>query len=104
MRRFRAEPGNVKLVLDTGLWRYTRHPNYFGEALVWWGFGLIGAATGGVVGLIIPALMTHFLMNISGTLLERSLLRNRRAYTNYVAETSAFSRRSGCRHASSRRF
>ena len=90
LRRFRNEPGNVKLVLETGLWRYTRHPNYFGEALVWWAFGLLGAATGGVVGLIIPALMTHFLSNISGTLLERSLLRNRRAYANYVATTSAF--------------
>ena len=90
LRRFRNEPRNVKLVLETGLWRYTRHPNYFGEALVWWGLGLIGAATGGVVGLIVPALMTHFLRNISGPLLERSLLRNRRAYANYVAETSAF--------------
>jgi steroid 5-alpha reductase family enzyme len=90
LRRFRNEPGNVKLVFETGLWRYTRHPNYFGEALVWWAFGLLGAATGGVVGLIIPALMTHFLWNISGKLLERSLLRNRRAYANYVAETSAF--------------
>ncbi len=79
LRRFRNEAGNVKLVLETGSWRYTRHPNYFGEALVWWAFGLLGAATGGVVGLIIPALMTHFLWNISGKLLERSLLRNRRA-------------------------
>ena len=90
LRRFRNEPGNVKLVLETGLWSYTRHPNYFGEAVLWWGLGLIGAATGGVVGLIVPALMTHFLMNISGPLLERSLLRNKRAYANYVATTPAF--------------
>jgi steroid 5-alpha reductase family enzyme len=90
LRRFRNEPRNVKLVLETGLWFYTRHPNYFGEALIWWGFGLIGAATGGVVGLIVPALMTHFLMNISGPLLERSLLRNKRAYANYVVTTPAF--------------
>ena len=90
LRRFRTKPGSVKLVLDAGLWQYTRHPNYFGEALVWWAFGLLGAATGGVVGLIIPVLMTHFLWNISGKLLERSLLRNRRAYANYVAETSPF--------------
>ena len=90
LRRFRAEARNVKLVLETGLWRYTRHPNYFGEALLWWGFGLLGAATGGVVGLLSPALLTYFLMNISGMLLERSLLRNRRAYENYVATTSPF--------------
>jgi steroid 5-alpha reductase family enzyme len=90
LRRFRAEPRNVKLVLESGLWRYSRHPNYFGEALVWWGFGLIGAATGGVVGLIVPALITYYLMNISGPLLERSLLRNRRAYASYVATIPAF--------------
>lgn len=90
LRRFRNEPRNVKLVLETGLWQYSRHPNYFGEALVWWGFGLIGAATGGVVGLIVPALLTYFLINISSMLLERSLLRNRRAYASYVASTPAF--------------
>jgi len=90
LRRFRAEPGNVKLVLETGFWQLSRHPNYFGESLVWWGFGLIGAATGGVVGLIIPALITYFLMYVSGPLLERSLLRNRRAYHSYAAAIPAF--------------
>jgi steroid 5-alpha reductase family enzyme len=90
LRQFRNQPRNVKLVLETGLWRYSRHPNYFGEALVWWGFGLIGAATGGVVGLIVPFLLTYFLMNISSMLLERSLLRNRRAYAGYAASTPAF--------------
>ena len=78
MRRFRDEPRQRRLVLDTGLWRYTRHPNYFGEALLWWGFGLIGAATGGVLGLIVPAIMTYLLIYVSGVaLLERSLLRRR---------------------------
>jgi steroid 5-alpha reductase family enzyme len=90
LRRFRNEPRNVKLVLETGLWRYSRHPNYFGEALLWWGFGLIGAATGGVVGLAVPALLTYFLMNVSSMLLERSLMRNRRAYAGYVATVPAF--------------
>ena len=90
LRRFREKPRNVKLVLETGLWRYSRHPNYFGEAMLWWGFGLLGAATGGVVGLFVPALLTYFLMNISSMLLERSLLRNRRAYASYVASTPAF--------------
>lgn len=90
LRRFRDEPRNVKLVLERGLWRYSRHPNYFGEALLWWGFGLIGAATGGVVGLFVPVLLTYFLMNVSSMLLERSLLRNRRAYAGYMATTPAF--------------
>ena len=44
LRRFKPNPANSGRVLDTGLWRYTRHPNYFGEALLWWGFGLIGVA------------------------------------------------------------
>ena len=90
LRRFRNQARNVKLVLETGLWRYSRHPNYFGEALVWWGFGLIGAATGGVIGLIVPMMLTYFLMNVSSLLLERSLLRNRRAYASYVATVPAF--------------
>jgi steroid 5-alpha reductase family enzyme len=51
LRRFRAGRGNKDKVLDTGLWRYSRHPNYFGEALLWWGFGVIGMATGGLPGL-----------------------------------------------------
>ena len=90
LRRFRDEPANVKLVLESGLWQYSRHPNYFGEALLWWGFGLLGAATGGVVGLIVPALLTYFLMHISSLLLERSLMRNRRAYAGYAESTSPF--------------
>lgn len=90
LRRFREQPRNVKLVLEDGLWGYCRHPNYFGEALVWWGFGFLGAATGGVVGLIVPVLVTYFLMNISSMLLERGLLRNRRAYASYVETTPAF--------------
>jgi steroid 5-alpha reductase family enzyme len=90
LRRFRDQPRNVKLVLEDGLWRYSRHPNYFGEALLWWGFGFLGAATGGVVGLIVPVLLTYFLVNVSSMLLERALMRNRRAYASYVASTPAF--------------
>ena len=90
LRRFRGEPRNVKLVLDSGLWHYSRHPNYFGEALLWWGLGLIAAATGGAVGLFAPALLTYYLMYASWVPLERALLRNRRAYAHYVEITSPF--------------
>ncbi len=66
-------------VLDTGLWRYTRHPNYFGEALLWWGFGLFGVATGGYAGLLGPAIMTYLLIHVSGVaLLESTLIEQAR--------------------------
>ena len=46
LARFRADPANKGRVLDTGLWRYTRHPNYFGDACVWWGLWLVALAAG----------------------------------------------------------
>jgi steroid 5-alpha reductase family enzyme len=88
---FKRDPANTGRVMDRGLWRYTRHPNYFGEAVLWWGLGLLGAATGGWVGLIGPALITFLLLRVSGvTLLERGLLASKPAYADYVARTSAF--------------
>ena len=90
LRRFRADRHNRGKVLDTGLWRYTRHPNYFGEALLWWGFGLIGLATGGVPGLLGPAIMTYLLIYVSGvSLLETSLI-EKPGYVQYVGRTPAF--------------
>jgi steroid 5-alpha reductase family enzyme len=92
LRRFKADPANQGTVLNTGLWRYTRHPNYFGEAVLWWGLGLIGAATpGGYVALVGPAIMTYLLIRISGVaLLEKTLIENKPGYADYVARTSAF--------------
>jgi steroid 5-alpha reductase family enzyme len=87
LRRFRAERVNRGKVLDTGLWRCTRHPNYFGEALVWWGFGLIGAATGGVPGLLGPAILTS--VTVSGVVLPNRR-RSRRPDTSAVGRTPAF--------------
>jgi len=79
-------------VLATGLWRYSRHPNYFGEAVVWWGFGLIGAAASGTwAALASPALMTWLLVRVSGvSLLEQGLLARKPEYALYVANTSSF--------------
>ena len=90
LRRFRAERVNRGKVLDTGLWRYTRHPNYFGEALLWWGFGLIGLATGGVPGLIGPAILTFLLIYVSGVALLESTLIEKTGYIQYVGRTPAF--------------
>jgi steroid 5-alpha reductase family enzyme len=78
--------------MDRGLWRYTRHPNYFGDACVWWGLYAIAAATpGGWLTLLSPALMTFLLLRVSGVaLLERGLSKRRPDYADYVRRTSAF--------------
>lgn len=91
LARFRADPANKGKVMDRGLWRYTRHPNYFGEATMWWGFGLIAlGAPGGVLALIGPAIMTFLLMRVSGvTLLEKSM-ESRPGYREYIQRTPAF--------------
>lgn len=92
LARFKADPANAGAVMDRGLWRYTRHPNYFGDACVWWGLGLIAAETGvGAWGLIGSAVMTILLVRVSGAaLLERSLRKRKPGYEEYVARTSSF--------------
>lgn len=91
LRRFRSNRVNRGRVLDTGLWRYTRHPNYFGEVLVWWGFGLIAVGTGGIVGLFGPAILTYLLLYVSGVpLLEATLIETKAGYARYVGRTPAF--------------
>jgi steroid 5-alpha reductase family enzyme len=91
LARFLADPANRGRVMRTGLWRYTRHPNYFGDALVWWGLGLLGAATGAWWTLAGPALMTFLLVRVSGvSLLEKDIAGRRPEYVDYVRRTSAF--------------
>lgn len=92
LARFRADPANAGRVLDRGLWRFTRHPNYFGDAAVWWGLGLLALATpGGGWALFGPALMTFLLLRVSGvTMLERGLRETRPGYRDYAGRTSAF--------------
>ncbi len=90
LRRFRAQRINRGKVLDAGLWRYTRHPNYFGEALMWWGFGVIGLATGGLPGLLGPAILTYLLIYVSGVALLESTLIEKAGYIQYVGRTPAF--------------
>lgn len=92
LARFKADPANAGTVMDSGLWRYTRHPNYFGDACVWWGLALIAAETGsGAWGVIGALVMTIFLRRVSGvTLLERSLKKRRAGYEEYMARTSPF--------------
>lgn len=92
LARFRADPANRGRVLDTGLWAYSRHPNYFGDAVVWWGLFLVALATPwGWLGVVGPALMSFLLMRVSGVaLLERTLVKTKPQYEDYVARTSAF--------------
>jgi steroid 5-alpha reductase family enzyme len=92
---FRVDPESRGTVLDQGLWRYSRHPNYFGEACFWWGLGLLALSGGGWAGLLSllsPLLMTFLLLKVSGVgLLEADLLQRKgEAYQEYVASTPAF--------------
>jgi len=91
LARFLRDPASRGRVMETGLWRYTRHPNYFGDALLWWGLGLIGAATGAWWCLAGPAFMTLLLVRVSGvSLLEKDIAGRRPEYVAYVRRTSAF--------------
>ncbi|WP_219894906.1 DUF1295 domain-containing protein [Aquisediminimonas profunda] len=92
LRRFRADPANKGKVLDTGLWRYTRHPNYFGDACVWWGLWLIAAETTiGLWSIAGPMLLTWLLTRLSGVpMLEYSLKKRRPGYEDYIRRTSSF--------------
>jgi steroid 5-alpha reductase family enzyme len=92
LARFKREPSNRGRVLDRGLWRYTRHPNYFGDATLWWGLYFMACATpGGWLTVLSPALMTFLLIRVSGvTLLEKGLTASKPGYQAYVARTPAF--------------
>lgn len=91
LARFRADPANRGKVLDTGVWRYSRHPNYFGDACLWWGFYCFAAAQGAWWSVFSPMLMTGLLLKVSGVaMLERTLVDTKPRYRDYVARTSAF--------------
>jgi len=91
LARFKADPSTRGHVMDRGLWRYTRHPNYFGDAVVWWGLFCFALATGHPLTMIGPLVMTWLLTRLSGVpLLEKKLARTRPGYAEYVARTSSF--------------
>lgn len=89
--RFQKNEANKGKVLDTGLWRYTRHPNYFGEFCIWWGYYLLAVPGDGWWTIYAPALMTLLLLKVSGVgLMETEITRRRPAYQAYRETTSAF--------------
>ena len=91
LARFKADPANAGRVMDRGLWRLTRHPNYFGDFCVWWGMYLIATAGGAWWTVLSPLLMSVLLLKVSGvTLLEKTITDRRPEYAAYQARTNAF--------------
>jgi len=89
---FRADPANQGRVMDRGLWAWSRHPNYFGETALWWGFFAIGFSASHMWWLILsPLLLTFLLLQVSGvTLLEDGIENRRPGYAAYKQRVSAF--------------
>lgn len=91
LARFKANPDNKGKVMDQGLWGLTRHPNYFGEFCMWWGYFLFCAATAQWLFVFSPILMSVLLMKVSGvTLLEEGLKNSKPGYADYVRKVPAF--------------
>ncbi len=91
LARFKRDPTNRGRVMDRGLWAWTRHPNYFGDALLWWGFGLLALATPGAAWTLVgPALMTFLLVSVSGAALTERTMSSRPGWAAYAARTSGF--------------
>ena len=91
LARFKGDPDNQGKLLQTGFWRYTRHPNYFGDAACWWGFGLMSIAAGSYLAALGAVVMTVLIIRVSGVaLLEKSLNRDKPGYDAYARRTSAF--------------
>lgn len=90
LTRFKSNPVNKGKVLNTGVWRYSRHPNYFGDSAQWWGFYLIALSTGSWWTVFSPILMTLFLIRVSGVALLEKTMETRPGYKEYIDMTSAF--------------
>ncbi len=91
LAKFRREPSNKGRVLDTGLWRYTRHPNYFGDFCIWWAFYLFAFAAGGWWTVLSPLLMSFLLLKVSGVaMLEKDITVRRPEYAEYIRRTNRF--------------
>lgn len=91
LTRYKADPDNKGKIMDTGLWSLTRHPNYFGDATVWWGLGLVGAASWpGLIALIGPAAMTFSLVQVTGAKLNEKSQSQKPGWDDYARRTSYF--------------
>jgi len=91
LMRFKRKRDSERAVLDSGLWRYTRHPNYFGDTCVWWAYWLFAVGAGGWWTVFSPLLMTLLIVKVSGVaMLEKSIGDRRPEYADYIRRTSAF--------------
>ena len=91
LTRFRDNPANAGKVMDRGLWHYSRHPNYFGDCVMWWGYYLIALSAGAWWSIVAPVIMTFLLLRFSGVaLMEKSIGKRRPEYDEYIRRTSTF--------------
>lgn len=91
LARFKADPANKGQLLTSGVWRYTRHPNYFGDATQWWAYYFFAVAAGSWWFIYSPILMTFLIIRVSGVaLLENNLKQAKPGYEDYIRNTSAF--------------
>jgi steroid 5-alpha reductase family enzyme len=91
LARFKRDPANADQVMSRGLWRFSRHPNYFGEFCIWWGFYLMAVSAGAWWSVAGPALLSLLLWRVSGVAaLERDIGNRRPQYADYVLKTNAF--------------
>lgn len=91
LSEFKTKKGNKTKIMDQGLWKYSRHPNYFGESLIWWGIFVIGLNSPfGYLGIISPVLITFLLLNVSGRPLLEQKYKHNKAWQRYAKHTSSF--------------
>ncbi|MCW8955904.1 MAG: DUF1295 domain-containing protein [Gammaproteobacteria bacterium] len=88
--KFKQNSANKGKILTTGLWRYTRHPNYFGECLIWWGYFFFAISSSAYIAILSPLLMTFLLLKFSGVGLLEKTMKSRPGYAAYMRHTNAF--------------
>jgi steroid 5-alpha reductase family enzyme len=91
LKNFIGDPSNRGKIMDRGLWKYTRHPNYFGEATMWWGIFLIGMSAGiSILSIISPLTITTLLLFVSGVPMLEKSMKDKPGYQEYAERTSIF--------------
>lgn len=90
LKTFKSDPQNKGKIISTGLWTYSRHPNYFGDFVVWWGFYFFAVSVGAYWTFIGPLVMSVLLMRVSGVTLLEQAMSTRPGYQAYIARTNAF--------------